>query len=196
MPFRYRLQKILDFRIRKKEEQLIVVQKAQQEVYIAEENIRKNEAEIQQTITNRKTADYKMMEYYDNYLHHLWDKAEALEQERQRVQAILDEETQKLIKLEQAVKVLEKHKEKQREAYLEEEKAQELKQFSEIGVQRFFIQSRENQEEAEQKVIDAYYNGKFVLDAADFVDVNFETREGDLAERLSPADQFNLTYVE
>ena len=29
------------------------------------------------------------------------------------------------------------------------EKAQELKQFSEIGVQRFFIQSRENQEEAE-----------------------------------------------
>ena len=54
----------------------------------------------------------------------------------------------------------------------------------------------ENQEEAEQKVIDAYYNGKFVLDAADFVDVNFETREGDLAERLSPADQFNLTYVE
>ena len=149
MPFRYRLQKILDFRIRKKEEQLIVVQKAQQEVYIAEENIRKNEAEIQQTITNRKTADYKMMEYYDNYLHHLWDKAKALEQERQRVQAILDEETQKLIKLEQAVKVLEKHKEKQREAYLEEEKAQELKQFSEIGVQRFFIQSRENQEEAE-----------------------------------------------
>ena len=54
----------------------------------------------------------------------------------------------------------------------------------------------ENQEEAEQKVIDAYYNGKFVLDAADFVDVNFETREGDLAERLATADQFNLTYVE
>ena len=54
----------------------------------------------------------------------------------------------------------------------------------------------ENQEAAEQKVIDAYYNGKFVLDAADFVDVNFDTKEGDLAERLSPADQLNLTYVE
>lgn len=54
----------------------------------------------------------------------------------------------------------------------------------------------ENQEEAEQKVIDAYYNGKFVLDAADFVDVNFDTKEGDPAERLSPADQLNLTYVE
>lgn len=54
----------------------------------------------------------------------------------------------------------------------------------------------ENQEEAEQKVVDAYYNGKFVLDAADFVDVSFETREGDLAERLSPADQFSLTVIE
>ena len=58
------------------------------------------------------------------------------------------------------------------------------------------VVTAETQEEAEQKVIDAYYNGKFVLDAADFVDVNFETREGDLAERLSPADQLNLTYVE
>lgn len=153
MPFRYRLQKILDFRIRKKEEQLLVVQKAQQEVYLAEQRIRENEAEIQQTVENRKTADYKMMEYYDKYLHHLWDKADALEAERVRVQAILDEEKQKLIKLEQAVKVLEKHKEKQREAYLEEEKAQELRQFSEIGVQRFFIQSKEKAEEELMQII-------------------------------------------
>ena len=147
MPFVYRLQKILDFRIRKKEEQLLVVQKAQQEVFIAEQRIRENEAEIQQTIENRKTADYKMMEYFDKYLHHLWDKADALEAERKRLQAILDEEKAKLVKLEQAVKVLEKHKEKQKEAYLEEEKAKELRQFSEIGVQRFFIQSREREEE-------------------------------------------------
>ena len=149
MPFVYRLQKILDFRIRKKEEQLLVVQKAQQEVYIAEEKIRQNEAEIQQTIQNKKTADFRMMEYYDNYLHHLWDKADALEQERQRLQAILDQEKQKLVKLEQAVKVVEKHKEKQKDAYNEEQKAIELKQFSEIGVQRFFIHSREIEEEQE-----------------------------------------------
>lgn len=147
MPFVYRLQKILDFRIRKKEEQLLVVQKAQQAVYVAEQKIRENEAEIQLTIQNKKTADFRMMEYYDKYLHHLWDKADALEAERQRLQAILDEEKQKLVKLEQAVKVLEKHKDKQKEAYLEEEKAQELRQFSEIGVQRFFIQAREQEEE-------------------------------------------------
>ena len=147
MPFVYRLQKILDFRIRKKEEQLLVVQKAQQEVYLAEQRIKENEEEIQQTIQNRKTADYRMMEYYDKYLHHLWDKADALEAEKKRLQAILDEEKAKLVKLEQAVKVLEKHKEKQKEAYIEEEKAAELRQFSEIGVQRFFLQNREKEEE-------------------------------------------------
>lgn len=149
MPFVYRLQKVLDFRIREKEAQLIVVQKAQQDVYIAEENIRKNQAEIQQTIQNKRTADFRMMEYYDNYLHHLWDKADALEQERRRVQAILDQEQQELVRREQAVKVVEKHKEKQREAYIEEQKAIELKQFSEIGVQRFFIRAKEEAEEAE-----------------------------------------------
>lgn len=156
MPFVYRLQKILDFRIRKKEEQLLVVQKAQQAVYIAEQKILENEAEIQQTIKNKKTADFRMMEYYDKYLHHLWDKADALEAERARLQAILDEEKQKLIKLEQAVKVLEKHKEKQKEAYLEEQKAIELRQFSEIGVQRFFLQTRETAEEEEalRKIIE------------------------------------------
>ena len=152
MPFRYRLQKVLDFRIRKKEEQLLVVQKAQQDVYIQEEKIRQNEAEIQQTILNKKTADFRMMEYYDNYLHHLWDKAEVLEQEKQRLISILEEEKQKLVKLEQAVKVVEKHKEKQKEAYQEEQKAIELKEFSEIGVQRFFIHSREETEELEEQL--------------------------------------------
>ena len=147
MPFVYRLQKILDFRIRKKEEQLLVVQKAQHEVYLAEQRIRENEVEIQQTVENRKTADYRMMEYYDKYLHHLWDKADALEAEKRRLEAILEEEKEKLIKLEQAVKVLEKHKEKQKETYLEEQKAIELRQFSEIGVQRFFLQTREREEE-------------------------------------------------
>ena len=153
MPFVYRLQKILDFRIRKNEEHLLITQKAQQAVYIAEENIRKNNAEIQQTIQNKKNEkDFRMMEYYDKYLHHLWDKADALEAERKRVQAILDEEKQKLVKCEQAVKVLEKHKEKQKDAYIEEEKAKELKQFSEIGVQRFFIHSRELEEEEEEEL--------------------------------------------
>lgn len=150
MPFRYRLQKVLEFRIRKKEDQLAVVQKAQQAVIIAEENIRKNEEEIRTTKLNMRQADPMMYETYDKYLIHLWDKAEKLEQIRVEAQQKLDEEKAKLVKLEQGVKVLEKHKEKHREAYIAEEKAAELKQYSELGVTRFFRQSHEKIEEEEE----------------------------------------------
>ena len=151
MPFRYRLQKILEFRIRKKEEQEAVVQKAQQAVNKAEADIKQNNDEIAQTVQAKKMADYRMMEYYDKYLHHLWDKAEELEKKRQEAQKVLDEEMEKLVKCEQEVKVLENHKEKKKEQFIAEEKAAELKMFSELGVQRHFIRAREeaaeNQEE-------------------------------------------------
>ncbi len=149
MPFRYRLQKVLEFRIRKKEEQLLVVQKAQQAVLEAEENIRKNEEEIRTTKLNMRQADPMMYESYDKYLVHLWEKAEQLEEIRKEKQRILDEEKVKLVKLEQGVKVLEKHKEKNKEAYIAEEKAAELKKYSELGVTRFFRQSQDRAEEEE-----------------------------------------------
>lgn len=149
MPFRYRLQKVLEFRIRKKEEQLLVVQKAQQAVFKAEENIRKNEEEIRTTKLNMRQADPMMYDTYDKYLVYLWEKAEQLEQVRQEAQRILDIEKAKLVKLEQGVKVLEKHKEKNKDAYIAEEKAAELKKYSELGVTRFFRQRQEKLEEDE-----------------------------------------------
>lgn len=153
MPFRYRLQKVLEFRIRKKEEQLMVVQKAQQAVYEAEDNIRKNEEEIRTTKLNMRQADPMMYDTYDKYLIHLWEKAEKLEEIRKEAQRVLDEEKAKLVKLEQGVKVLEKHKEKNKEAYIAEEKAAELKKYSELGVTRFFRQSQERAEEEEAAVL-------------------------------------------
>ncbi len=153
MPFVYRLQKILDFRIRKKEEQLIAVQIAQQELNIAEQNIKANNQEIELTKQNQRQAGALMMERYDKYLHHLWEKGKQLELIRQGKEQKLQEEIQKLIELEKAVKVLEKHKEKSKEAYLEEEKKAELKMLSEIGVQRFFQHKRENLEEEEKELL-------------------------------------------
>lgn len=147
MPFRYRLQKVLDFRIRKKEEQLLVVQKAQQAVFIAEENIRKNNEEIRETQINMRKADPMMYDIYDKYLIHLWEKAEQLELIRAEAQRVLDIEKAKLVKLEQAVKVLEKHKEHAKEAYIEEEKKAELKQLSEVAIQKYFAKTKEKQEE-------------------------------------------------
>ncbi len=153
MPFRYRLQKVLEFRIRKKEEQLLVVQKAQQAVFIAEENIRKNNEEIEATKQNMRQANPMMYETYDNYLIHLWEKAKELEQIRVEAQRQLDIEKAKLVKLEQGVKVLEKHKEKNKEAYIAEEKAAELKTFSELGVTRFYRQNLEKIEEEEKEIL-------------------------------------------
>ena len=96
-----------------------------------------------------RQADPMMYESYDKYLNHLWEKAEKLEQIRQELQRQLDEEKIKLVKLEQGVKVLEKHKEKNKEAYIAEEKAAELKKYSELGVTRFFRQNQEKMEEEE-----------------------------------------------
>lgn len=143
MPFVYRLQKILDFRIRKKEEQLLAVQRAQKELSVAELNIKLNNDEIEDTKVNQRKADSLMMETYDKYLHHLWKKGEKLELIRQDAEKKLQEEIEILIELEKAVKVLEKHKEKNKEAYLEEEKKMELKQLSELGVQRHFQHTQE-----------------------------------------------------
>lgn len=153
MPFRYRLQKILDFRINQKEEQRMKVQKAQQAVYQAEQDIKKNNQDISDTKEGMRVANPMMYESYDNFLQHLWQKAEQLEALRQDLQKKLDIEVQKLVKCEQAVKVLEKHKEKNKEIYLAEEKAAELKQFSELGVTRFFKQSQERAEEEEKEVL-------------------------------------------
>lgn len=143
MPFRYRLQKVLDFRINQREEQRMKVQKAMVAVQKAEDDIRKNNNLIEETKNGMRTADASMYEFYDKYLEHLWKEAERLEAIRQELQAKLDEETAKLVKCEQNVKVLEKHKENNREIYLQEEKKEELKQFSELGVTRHYRKTQE-----------------------------------------------------
>ena len=153
MPFRYRLQKVLDFRENQKEEQRIQVQKAQKAVYKAEEDIKANEQAIVDTKAGMRGANPMMYEAYDNYLQHLWQRAEELEAIKVELQKKLDIEVEKLVKCEQAVKVLEKHKEKSKDLYIQEEKAAELKQFSELGVTRFFkqLQQKNVEEELEMR---------------------------------------------
>ncbi len=152
MPFRYRLQKVLDFRENQKEEQRIQVQKAQKAVYKAEEDIKANNQAIIDTKEGMRGANPMMYEAYDNYLQHLWQKAEELEAIKVELQKKLDIELEKLVKCEQAVKVLEKHKEKSKEQFIQEEKAAELKQFSELGVTRFFKQLQQKNIEEEMEL--------------------------------------------
>ncbi len=151
MPFRYRLQKALDFRIRAKDQQLQVVIIAQQEVYKVEGMIELNNREIDTTKSNMRHADAFMLESYDVYLKSLYEKGTQLEEERQKALDVLAEEKKKLTQAEKDVKVLEKHKERMHEIYKEEEKAAELKRLSEVAVQRFFARHREEQEELERE---------------------------------------------
>lgn len=146
MPFHYRLQKILNYRENQREEQRLRVQKAQHAVNEAEENIRKKNQAINDTKNGMRTADPSLYEYYDKYLKHLYEEGEKLEQIRQQLQEILDEELKKLVKCEQNVKVLEKHKDKNKEIFIQEEKNEELKRFSELGVTRFHRNKIENQQ--------------------------------------------------
>ena len=151
MPFRYRLQKALDFRIRAKDQQLQVVIIAQQEVYKVEGLIELNNREIDTTKSNMRQADAFMLESYDIFLKSLYEKGTQLEEERQKALEALAEEKKKLTQAEKDVKVLEKHKERMLEIYKEEETAAELKRLSEVAVQRFFARHREEQEELERE---------------------------------------------
>ena len=148
MPFRYRLQKVLDFRIRKKEEQLQEVLKAKSEVDRIQGLIDANNREIAGVIqTMRSTADFRMMDAYDKYIKHLYEKGEELERDKQEAIQKLEIEKQKLVECEKEVKVLEKHKEKMLEAYKEEEKQLENKQLSEVAVQKYYQRNKERKEE-------------------------------------------------
>ena len=149
MPFRYRLQKVLDFRIRQKDQQLQAVILAQQEVYKAEGMIDLNNKEIVSTRVNMRKADFHMLDAYDKYLKSLYEKGVQLEELKQKALENLAEEKRKLTQAEKDVKVLENHKERMREIYKEEEKAAELKRLSEVAVQKFFARRKEEQEEAE-----------------------------------------------
>ena len=149
MPFRYRLQKILEIRIRRKEEQLQVVIKAQEEVNRIELLIIQNLDLIKKTTQEMRSANPMMFEQYDKYIKHLWEEDEKLKVQKEEAIKVLENEKEILKVREQEVNVLEKHKEHQKENYIKEQKALELKELNEIGSQKFFIKSREQQEEQE-----------------------------------------------
>jgi flagellar export protein FliJ len=149
MPFRYRLQKILEIRIRKKEEQLQVVIKAQEEVNRIELLIIQNLDEIKRLTQEMRQANPMMYEQYDKFIKHLWEEDKKLQIQKQEAIEALNKEKEILKIREQEVNVLEKHKEHQKEDYIKEQKAKELKELNEIGSQKFFIKNREAREEEE-----------------------------------------------
>ena len=147
MPFRYRLQKFLEIRIREKEEQLKVVREAQNAVYEIEAKIEENKNAIRQTLVDMRKSDPRMYDGFDKFLKHLYEIDEKLQQEKIEAEKKLEQEKEILKEKEQKVSVLEKHKEHKKEEYLYEEKMAELKQLNEIGGQKHYARKQKRIEE-------------------------------------------------
>ena len=73
MPFRYRLQKFLEIRIKEKEAQLKVVQEAQNAVIAVENKIKENNKNINDTRINMRKSDPRMYDGFDKFLKHLYE---------------------------------------------------------------------------------------------------------------------------
>jgi flagellar export protein FliJ len=150
MPFVYRLQKILNFRIQKKDEQIEVVKRAEREVQRIQNEINKNKNTVSVLRKSMYSAPHIMMEKYDQYIKHLYDIIDELEVEKQQAIEKLNEEKAKLVELEKAVKVLEKHKEKAALYYKEEQDKIEMKRLDEVAGLKHFAKTQESiQEEME-----------------------------------------------
>ncbi|MGD9580162.1 MAG: flagellar export protein FliJ [Vampirovibrionia bacterium] len=146
-PFVYRLEKVLKYRINKKEEQLQVVKAAQREVQRIQGEIDKNNATIISLRQSMYQADHTLLQSYDNYIKHLYGVIDKLELDKINAINRLEEEKRILEELDKSIKALEKHKEKALEIYKQEQKEREMKKLNEIGSQKHFIKMLERQEE-------------------------------------------------
>jgi flagellar FliJ protein len=147
VPFVYRLEKVLKYRIQQRDEQINVVTAAMNEVARIQAEIDKKVNEVRLIQKNKRFAPHIMLESYDKYIVHLHEIIAKLEEEKQRAIEILEQEKEKLKEMEKAVKVLEKHKEKAFERYKEEEKRLEMKRLDEVASQKHFAKMQVRIEE-------------------------------------------------
>ncbi|MEI8377881.1 MAG: hypothetical protein WCF95_05000 [bacterium] len=97
-------------------------------------------------------ADAMMLQHFDNFLQNLYERDNALKNQKKAAIRFWQEQMAILKELEKDVKVLEKHKEKKLEEYKEEQKQIELRQLNEVGSLRHFARSSEEaKEEAEEE---------------------------------------------
>ncbi len=147
MPFQYRLEKVLKYRIRKRDEQINVVREAQNEVMRIQAEIDKNVNTINLLRKSMRSAHHALMENYDNYIKHLDEIIAKLEEEKQEAIKRLEEEKEKLKEMEKEVNVMEKHKEKAHEIYKDEQKRAEMKVLDEVAGQKHFAKMQERIQE-------------------------------------------------
>lgn len=152
--FKYRLQKVYEIRERKKKEQEQRVIVAQRKVKEIEDAIEQKKNEIRllhQNMMASMATNHTMLDAHDMFIHKLNQELDELYLDLERAKEELAEEKRKLVKAQQDLEALVKHKEKMYEEWLEEEKQKELKQLDEIAGQRYFRQQQQALEEAKEE---------------------------------------------
>lgn len=153
--FQYRLQKVYEIRERKKKEQEQRVIVAQRKVKEIEDAIDQKKNEIRllhQNMMASLATNHTMVDAHDQYIHKLNMELDELYIDLERAKQELEEEKKKLVKAQQDLEALIKHKDKMYEEWQEEQKQKELKQLNEIAGQRYFrAQQKALEEELEDQ---------------------------------------------
>ena len=154
MPFKYRLQKVLELREQRLEDAKTAFQKASSAVIEVEKKIKKNERdilEIRKRLASGKTEGSPAI--YINRLKYLQNKAEKLEQELERAKNKLEEAKQKMVKAQQDKEILERHKQKEKKKYQDEEDRKEQIDLNERGLimRRIRLEREKEYDEPDRK---------------------------------------------
>ncbi|MDX2085512.1 MAG: hypothetical protein SFZ03_09000 [Candidatus Melainabacteria bacterium] len=149
--FVYRLQKVYELRERRKKEQEQRVLDAEAQVRNIQAKVQAKKNEMLQVIEHKRTSNHMLMPYHDTFLRKLNDDLNALQIDLSVAEDNLRQEKIKLQKAQQDLEALEKHKEKSKELWMEEQKAVELKMLDEIAGQRYFRSKAAAQLEAQEE---------------------------------------------
>ena len=153
--FVYRLQKIYELRERRVKEQEQKVIEARRKVQEKQAEIEAKKHEMKLVRENMMQASHLLMGDHDRYLFKASQDLEVLHEELAQRERKLVEEGKLLQQYQAELEALEKHKEKAREEWQEEQKQIELKQLDEVASQRYFRQKAvEAEEEAETESLE------------------------------------------
>jgi flagellar export protein FliJ len=135
-------------RERKKKEQEQVVNEAQNAVRKVQVRLDAKVSEREDVRHQRKTINPMMLDTIDKLLVRYAEQIVEIKTELDEANRILKEEEEKLAICRQELEALEKHKERAKEEWLEEEKQAEMKMLDEVASQRYFRQMVESAQEA------------------------------------------------
>ncbi len=145
MPFKYKLQRVLDLREQELEKVKSRFQEAASKVQQVELKIKRNKDDQLKTQKDLVTkAGLASPSLYTNRLNHLKKQKEILEEDLRRAKEQLAIVRQEMIEAQQKMEALKKHKEKQQAEYNKAELKKEENQLNELALIMTRLKEQEN----------------------------------------------------